>query len=208
MELKDFENKRLVFESIWKTIALTLLSGLFVVSSLMSKMYTEKPILFGAAFILFGYGLVSGLYKLLSQKYVFIRTGSKKAKTYHELDVNRNYEDNGIFEYLDDGFKVNVDGEIRSFSWEDVSTVFAYKTDQFTIDCINIDVFTALGTNFSLDEDTRGWYQFLIQSKKHLKQIPNDWELEIMVPAFEKNLTLLYDARCRSFHETVEDCYG
>jgi hypothetical protein len=208
MELKDFENRNLIFESVWKTIASTTISGLFVFIAFVTNMKVEKPIAFWGTIGLFGFGLLRGLYKLLNPKNLFLRPGSELAKEYGKLDFERRLNDNGIFEYSQNGFKVDLENQFHEYQWTDISVLFGYKKDLYTIDNICLDVFTIDGKGFTINEDTAGWYQFIRHSKENLTAIPENWEMKIASPAFETKLTLLYDKNDRSQDEVIEEIYG
>jgi hypothetical protein len=208
MELKDFENRNPIFESVGKTIALTAISGLFVFIAFTTNMKVEKPIIFWGTIGLFGFGLIYGLYKLLNPKNLFLRPGSELAKEYGKLDFERRLNDNGIFVFSQNGFKVKIESEVNKYLWSDIAVLFGYKKDLYTTDNICLDVFTIDEKGFSINEDTKGWYQFVKHSKEHLTEIPENWEVEIAAPAFETKLTLLYDKENRSQVEAIESVYG
>lgn len=208
MELKDFENRNLIFESVWKTIALTTISGLFVSIAFVTNMKVEKPIIFWGTIGLFGFGLLHGLYKLLNPKNLFLRPASELAKEYGKLDFEKRLNDNGIFEFSRNGFKVDLENQFHEYQWTDISVLIGYKKDLYIVDNICLDIFTIDGKGFSINEDTKGWYQFVKHSKEHLAEIPENWEIEIAAPAFETKLTLLYDKENRSQDEAIESVYG
>ncbi len=208
MELKDFENKNLIFESIWKTIALTVISGLFVLLTLIAEMQKSDPFIFWAMIGIFGFGLVFGLSRLLNPKNVFLKPEGQRAQEYRKLDIERRLNDNGIFEFNRNGFRVELDKNTKEYNWNEVLALFGYKKDLYSIDCICVDVFTKDGKVFSVNEDTPGWYQFLKQSKMNLNGIPPNWEIEIAVPAFETKLTLLYDFENRDLEEALDKYYN
>lgn len=207
MELKDFENKNLIFESVWKTIALSTLSGLFVFSALVTNVRVEEPLIFWSTIGLFGFGLLHGLYKLLNPNSLFIRPGSKLAQEYHRLDFDRRLNDHGFFVFTQNGFEVDLGNQVCKYLWTDIAVIFGYKKDLRAIEMVFMDIFTIDETHFTINEETPGWYQFLEKSKENLNGIPDNWEIEITTPVFETKLTLLYDKENRSQNEVIESVY-
>jgi hypothetical protein len=207
MELEDFVKREIVFESIWKTIALTVGSVLFVFSAFVFIDRKESPFSFWATLLLFGFGVLHGLYKLLNPKTLFIRPGSKLAKEYGEIDFQKRYNDLGTFEYLDNGFAGTIEEEELALNWSELNTIVAYKNDLYTYDVVCLDVFTTDGQNFSINEDTPGWYQFIERMNTTFISIDKGWQTQVTIPAFETKLTLLYDRQNRDLAEVIEKYY-
>jgi len=207
MKAEDFEKREIVFESIWKTIALTIGSGLFVFSAFAFIDRKESPFSFWATLLLFGFGVIHGLYQLFNPKTLFIRPGSKLAKEYGEIDFQKRYNDFGAFEYLDNGFVATIEEGELAFSWSELNTVMAYKEDLYTYDVICLDVFTTGVQKFSINEDMPGCYQFIERLNKTFASINKGWQSEVTHPAFETNLTLLYDRQNRDLEEVIKVYY-
>ncbi|ALI98582.1 hypothetical protein [Rufibacter tibetensis] len=207
MKAEDFEKREIIFESIWKTIALTIVSGMFVFSAFAFMDRKENSFSFWATLLLFGFGVVQGLYQLLNPKTLFIRPGSKLAKEYGEIDFQKRYNDLGAFEYMDNGFSATIEEEEMAFSWSELNTIVAYKKDLYTYDVICLDVFTAGGHDLSINEDTPGWHQFIERLNKAFTSIDKGWQSEVSQTAFETKLTLLYDRQNRDLEEVVKEYY-
>ena len=76
--------------------------------------------------------------------------------------------------------------------WDEITQIIAYKRDQITIDRIELEI--VFGDKaFMISEDLPGWYQFIAKTKEVYPTIPIDWEVKIIQPAFETNLTIIYD---------------
>jgi hypothetical protein len=85
--------------------------------------------------------------------------------------------------------------------------MIGYKEDLFTRDRICLDVFCDNDKSFKITEETLGWFMFLDHSKKALPTIAKYWEIEITSPAFETNLTVVYDRQNRTLKEVTNKYY-
>lgn len=124
-----------------------------------------------------------------------------------KAEFNGIFSDPGIFTYFNDGFEVIVDGQRRRINWQNVVGMVGYKRDLFAIDCICLDIFCEGHTPFAINERTPGWFQFLKRSKAVFNQISEDWEINIAIPPFEPNLTLVYDRQSRRLADFIEGEY-
>jgi len=101
------------------------------------------------------------------------------------------YEDLGLFAYHDDGFTYKFESGPKRFKWTDIDELKGYKLDRMTIDDICIDIIYG-ELQFTIYEDTPGWYQFIEKTKKIFPSIPKDWDWTIAFPTFATNSTILY----------------
>lgn len=69
--------------------------------------------------------------------------------------------------------------------------MIAYKLDLFTTDEICIDI-VYNNRQITVNEETPGWYQFVEKIKLIFPSIRDNWEAEVVHPAFETNLTIIY----------------
>ena len=116
------------------------------------------------------------------------------------------YNDNGIFEYSENGFIINNEILHQEILWSEVKTIFGYKIDLLAIDCICVDVFCDNDKFFTINEETIGWFQFIERSKNIFTSIDKSWNIKITIPAFETNLTLIYDRENRTLDEVKKEC--
>ena len=95
-------------------------------------------------------------------------------------------------ELLQDGFRVNYDGEITKFQWSEINKLTGYKFDQITMDviCLKID---ANGKTVTVTEDFNEWRDFMNTLLTKFSTIDKNWEEVIAKPPFERNETVLYD---------------
>lgn len=119
-----------------------------------------------------------------------ISTSSLSSLTYAEYNLTS--EILGIIKYSEDGFSYHINGEKTLHKWIDISQIEAYKTDEFVFDTICLEIQFNDGNIFSINEETPGWFQFNKKIKEQFSEIDKDWDIEIAVPAFETNLTILY----------------
>lgn len=96
------------------------------------------------------------------------------------------------------GFGIKTGNVITHYKWKDIEAIFAYKEDIVTTDNICLDIFTNDGCCLKLSEETPYWRAFNDLLTEKLSEIPENWEMEIVVPAFETKLTMLYDKFGRS----------
>jgi hypothetical protein len=131
----------------------------------------------------------------------------KEFKEQTEREFNEIYNDNGIFTFSDNGFSIKTTKGVQTIEWTEIKSMLGYKEDHYTTDSICLDVFCDNDKSFKITEETLGWFRFLDHSKKALLTIDKSWEIEISTPAFETNLTLVYDRQNRPLKEVTEEYY-
>ncbi|WP_018343678.1 hypothetical protein [Cytophaga aurantiaca] len=177
-----------------------IMTGLFV-----WMVIEQKNIFAWFGLMLFGLMSLGYLLKLLFPNATFLKdlkTTSVENKPFDEI-----YNDNGFFEYKENGFKLNSDGGQVEIKWDEIQTIFGYKADLYTTDCICADIFLSNDNSFRITEETTGWFQFLIHLKEKFPAIDRSWEIEIMLPAFDPKLTLVYDRANRTLDEASKQYY-
>jgi hypothetical protein len=105
------------------------------------------------------------------------------------------YQD-GIFSYNDSSFTIQLDHETKTIKWDDISLIRAYKIDQFTVDCIVIEIHLA-ETFISINDQTTGHMKFMDMASSNLANFKEDWFTVVAFPAFETNLTTIYERQNR-----------
>lgn len=109
----------------------------------------------------------------------------------------------GFFSFSEDGF--TIEGIKGLYRWDRIQSIIGFKRDLYTVDQICLGVLFEDGS-LEFNEDHSGWYQFEKQLRNHFPSINKDWSEKVMLPAFETNLTLLYDAHGRTINE-IEKLY-
>nr|WP_315145234.1 hypothetical protein [uncultured Flavobacterium sp.] len=199
MKNERYKGRKVIWESKTKQVFTILICFIFTFIALWIR-DTEKP-QFWVSIVLFGFGGVFMLVRFLNPKNIFVTPKSKIGKEIlaerAEFDVYQNV----FFEYTENGFKNSVELNNESYKWEEIQTVYGYKVDLLTYDEVCIDVYTIDQKNFTITESTGGWFQFISRLSENIKSIEIDWYVKIANPAFEKNLTLLYDKQNRTIEQ-------
>jgi hypothetical protein len=199
MRNERYKGRKVIWESKIKQVFTILICFLITFIALWIR-DTEKP-QFWVSIVLFGFGGVFMLVRFLNTKNIFVTPKSKIGKEIFaqraEFDVNQN----GFFEYTENAFKNSVEINNESYKWEEIQTVYGYKVDLLTYDEVCIDVYTIDQKKFTITESTDGWFQFISRLSENIKSIEIDWYVKIANPAFEKNLTLLYDKQNRTIEQ-------
>jgi hypothetical protein len=102
----------------------------------------------------------------------------------------------------DDGFEVvefPSEVVIASVKWVEVARIQAYKLDLVTTDCICLLFeFTSPSAPLQVSEEWMGFNEIFSPLTQHFPAIPESWYEDIMIPAFETNRTVLFDASIHS----------
>lgn len=101
------------------------------------------------------------------------------------------YQD-GMFSYSDNSFTIQLDNEIKTIKWEEINLIKAYKVDQYIVDCIVIEIHLA-ETYISINDQTPGHMKFMETASTKLTDFKMDWFNIVAFPAFETNLTTIYE---------------
>lgn len=101
------------------------------------------------------------------------------------------YQD-GIFSYSDNSFTIQLDKETKTINWDDIELIKAYKIDQYTVDCIVIEIHLA-ETFITINDQTTGHMKFMDIASNKLSNFKKDWFTVVAFPAFETNLTTVYE---------------
>jgi len=192
MKLNEFEKRNLIFESKWKTIVLLFGSLILVLLALNIEKIQSNFYAFWCNIILFGSGVIMSLFRLLNPKNLFLAPNAKLTKIYHKLKVKETQKELGVFSYTTNGFIVKIDNKNKTVKWHEIISMTAYKKDKYTYEDIYIDILLLDKSIFSINEETKGWLQFLVRTKTEFSTINQFWENKILLPAFETNRTLIY----------------
>jgi hypothetical protein len=205
IEKMDFKNKNIIHESKWRSLTFASICFVFVSFAIFSDLKNTDSIIFWNSTVLFGGGLAYFTVRLLNPKNVFVSPNSDLEKKIRKDSFDKVYEDNGIFKYTENGFRINSEGGELNYNWADILSMIGYKQDHFTTDSICLEFKTNDGLRHKINEETNGWFQFVKISKENINQIPKDWELTIMLPVFEPTPTLLFDYKNRNLLEVAKD---
>lgn len=127
-------------------------------------------------------------------KNIFTKTAQKR----HETNSNSGkcfedmYQDLGAFQYDKEGFIISYEDFTKRINWVDITQLNVFKIDQMTIDRIDMEI--VYGDKcFTISEELPGWYQFVLRTKEIFPTIPTDWDMTIILPAFETNYRTIYE---------------
>ena len=154
-------------------------------------------VFFGAISLLF-------LIKFINPKFKWVNDTDSNSKEFADktkTDFETLYNDNGLFTYTDNGFIVKTESGDKVVEWTQINTLTGFKRDYFATDCICLVVEYDNNQRFEITEEHSGWFQFLEHSKKAFPTIDKSWEIEISTPAFETNMTVLFDRQNRTLAE-------
>jgi hypothetical protein len=121
--------------------------------------------------------------KIFRRKHI---TNSNLGKSFIELS-----EYLGTFQYHEDGFTLTYEEFEKRVNWRDITQINVFKVDQMTVDRIDMEIVIG-NTSFTISEEFPGWYQFVAKTKEVFPIIPNDWDVEIVKPAFAENYRTIY----------------
>ena len=118
-----------------------------------------------------------------------------KSKSSEKLEPTKSFEeiysDLGMFEYFDDGFKLTNEDFTRIIKWSEIDSINAYKKDLLAYDIVIMEIVCGENT-LLINEESPGWFQLVLRLKEIFKEIPKDWDTEIIQPAFKENYTVIY----------------
>jgi hypothetical protein len=197
-------DKKIIFRSIWYYVGLATISWAFSIQALLSWL-KQSSMLYGFSMAFFGSCALFLTYRLISPKYKFISTKSQEFQDYIAKQAEEKNNDLGIFTYDNDQFIFEKEGEIKSYNWNNIKIVLAYKEDRSTYDIIMQTIIMDDGFVLSLNEDIAGWFQFQKRLAQQLPQISIDWLIHIANPPFQKNTTLLYNKENKSLEEALKE---
>lgn len=100
--------------------------------------------------------------------------------------------DLGGFVYEEDGFTYQFRDGVEKIKWIAIERLEAYKVDLMTTDEIRVNIVYG-EYQFTITEETPGWYQFVARTKEVFPTIPKDWDSVITNPAFATNFMVLYE---------------
>lgn len=186
-----------LLKNFFIALFLTVLCILFLVDDSYSIMGWLCVLLFGFATVLY-------FLKLVFPNAPWLKW-LKLPKEPDNRPFEEIYNDTGIFEYAEDGFTVYFEKDTLAIKWSEVKTMLGYKRDLFAYDSICLDVFCDNDKVFTINEETKGWFQFVVRSKDRFPEIDKTWEITITDPAFETKLTLIYDRDKRNLEEVLRE---
>lgn len=201
-----FNKKRVIWESKREQIALIAIFFLFVAMAIWTRNKSSTFSFWVSIIFLGGFGMFF-LVRLLNPKNIFVTPDSQHGKKILADHFLMEQESLGFFTYSDDGFSFPKQNEAKFYKWSEIETVFGFKEDRFATDEICMEIFMSKNVSLRITESTPGWFQFQKRLIKNIPSFQDTWQGEIVVPAFETMLTLLFDKKGRTQKEAEAACY-
>jgi hypothetical protein len=151
--------------------------------------------------IFFGTGTLLFLINIVRPNFKFF--GNSNSNILSKSEFKEKFESDGIFSFNNKGFEINLKNGQKNILWTEIESMLGYKEDNFTSDTICLDVICKNNKSFKLTEETPGWFNFIKRTKQTFSNIDKNWEIDISTPAFETNLTLIYDKKNRQLNEIM-----
>ena len=140
-------------------------------------------------------------------KFSWVDTKSKDGKLIQQKVFDLRYNDIGVFQYFDTGFNFADKDQTIFVAWTDIESIFAFKRDLMTVDELNIEIFLKDNIRIRLTEEIDGWFQFIIKIKEVFPSIDKEFDTKLIFPAFETNLTLIYNSTDKTQSELINQYY-
>lgn len=201
MNEKQLEGKQIFWANKWYSLWLLVIPICLFVDVLT----TDKYSLFFSWLVLIAVPLFTAyvLYYMFHPKFVWLDETSIDGKKLWKRKMEIIFADAGAFSYTEKGFGFTEKGQTNSFLWEDLDSILVYKRDLVATDQLNMELFFKTRPKLHLIEETDGFYQFMDRIKQVFPSIDKEFEAALMFPAFETNLTLIYDSGNRSLKEVL-----
>lgn len=205
MDTNQLDGKRVFWSNKWDKLWLLIIPVLFLIDIFSSNKYSSFwfwTILIGATIF-----IVYVLYHMFHPKFLWVDRKSKDGQLIQQKAFGLRYNDNGKFSYNDTGFNFNHKDKTIYVAWTDIETIFAYKRDLMTFDELNIEVFLKNNKRIRLTEEIDGWFQFIIKLKEVFPIIDKEFDTKLIFPAFDTNLTLVYNSKEKTQSELINQYY-
>ena len=98
----------------------------------------------------------------------------------------------GVFDYTEDGFVISDEKRSIPIAWAEITKINVFKKDLVIYDLVMMEIVCGESA-LVIDEESPGWYQFVIKSKEVFPSIPKHWDVEIIKPPFAENFSTIYE---------------
>ena len=205
MDTKQLDGKRVFWSNKWDKLWLLIIPAISLIDIFISNRYSFFwfwTILIGATVF-----IIYVLYHIFHPKFSWVDTKSKYGKLIQQKAFDLRYSDTGVFQYVDTGFNFTDTDQKIFVAWTDIETIFAFKRDLMTVDELNIEVFLKNNMRIRLTEEIDGWFQFIIKIKEVFPSINKEFDTKLIFPAFETNLTIIYNSTDKTQTELINQYY-
>lgn len=201
IEFKDnakVRKKEMTFQlpfSDSSTFIIMLIAFLFLVCG-FAMFVGDKNYSTGIFMTLFSLTVIVLLSRAIDNPKIWFRDTFSMADIIEEAknipkEETHGYQD-GIFSYGEDFFTFQIDKTKETKKWEEITLIKAYKVDLITVDSIMFEIHFP-DTYFTFSDDTVGYAKFMDIAAEKLANFKKDWFMVVAFPAFEKNLTIIYE---------------
>ncbi len=101
------------------------------------------------------------------------------------------YEQSGIFSYGKDAFAVLSPSGHKKYLYSAIEVIVAFKVKGRTGDELRVEVIFD-DCAIRISQDAPGWHQFVVKTREVFPTIPDQWDLEMLIPSFAIDLMVLY----------------
>lgn len=101
------------------------------------------------------------------------------------------YEQSGIFSYGKDAFAVLSPTGHKKYLYAEIEVIVAFKVKGRQGDELRVEVIFG-DCAIRISQDAPGWHQFVVKTKEVFPTIPDQWDLEMLIPSFAIDLMVLY----------------
>jgi len=199
METNQPEKTYISRKNKWDEAWLLIIPGIFLTDIFYSGDYSR--------FWFWTILVLMSAFALLILTRLFNRVYREPEKEIQQKDFELRYQNPGVFEYEKDGFNFTGSNQPFFVRWADIEAIFVYKRDLFTYDELNMEIFLTDEYRIRITEETDGWYQFIVKLKEVFPAIDKEFEVKLMFPAFETNLSLIYTSTGKSQTELINRYY-
>ncbi len=206
MDIKHLEGKRVFWSKKWdKLWLLTIPVTAFAYISFSDK-YSRPT--FWIFLIISSAAIVYIVWNMINPRNVWIDPETPEGAELYSLAKELRQKEILDLQFSAEGFLMITPEEERIVKWQEVKSIFVYKTDQFTVDQLHLDLFLTTKGDLQMTEDHPGWNELLDRLCKAFPTIDADFYGKLIYPPFETNFTLLYDAEGRSQDEAAREYYS
>jgi hypothetical protein len=173
----------------------------FIVSSLcifggLGSMYSNNNFSFGLPLLLIGLVIFLLIAISIDHPKIWFKDSFNVED---DLDRYKNtpkenfpaYQD-GVFTYSENSFTILLDKKNKTIFWNEISSIKAYKVDEFIVDCIIIEIYVG-DRVIKIDDQTTGHMKFMETAENKLCNFEKNWFMMVAFPPFETSLTVIYD---------------
>lgn len=145
-------------------------------------------LIFTILFLIVG---IFNTYRVLNPRNTFYNKGSKTDIEIQNYYKNYAATDEGIFEYVEDGFIVNLKELNQHIKWTEINAIFSSNIE-FYYEPEYLEIHSE-HLNFRVRDSIKGWNVFNTKLHETFSDIEANWKVELKEKFFKKVMRLLYE---------------